>query len=90
MIGKLNAAFMGENRIHRIENGVIKLQDDVSISNLTAIGSLAKDKKCEWYKRIDRGQRVGDVIFKYYNKLDDCGFIRIMTELQNWVTGHDR
>ena len=89
VISKLNATFTGEHKIHRIENGEIKIQDDVDIADLTGIGTLAKNKKCEWFKRIDRGQRVGDAIFKDYSALEDCGFKRTMTKLRNWVTGYE-
>lgn len=89
VIGKLNTAFSGEKKVHFIENGEIKLSNDISKTNLKAIGTLAKDKKCGWYKRIDRGQRVGDVVFADYDSLDDCGFKRTMTKLQNWVTGYE-
>lgn len=89
VIGMLNAKFTGEHEIHRNKNGVIKLQDDVSINDLTAIGTLAKGKKCEWFKRIDRGQRVGDAVFEDYAKLKDCGFRRTISALQNWVTRHE-
>lgn len=89
VIRKLNTIYRGENKIYRIEDGAIKLQDDVSISNLTDIGTLAKNKNCGWYKRIDRGQRIGDVVFKDYAKLENCGFKHTITELQDWVTGYE-
>ena len=89
VIARLDEFFTGENKIHRVENGTIILQKDASISNLTAIGTLAKSNKCEWYKRIDRGQRVGDVVFEDYDKLEDCGFLHTMALLRNWVIGHE-
>ncbi len=88
--GKLDATFTEEKKVHRIDNGKIKLLDNISIDDLKAIGTIAKNKYCEWYKRIDRGQLVGNIIFEDYSKLKDCGFKRTISALQLWVTGHEK
>ena len=90
VITKINDAFYGDKPIYYIENNdEVKLHDDISIADLTKIGSIAKDKKCGWYKRIDLGQRVGELVFDDFEELSECGFKHTIKELQNWVTGNE-
>lgn len=90
VITKINDAFYGDKPIYYIENNdEVKLHDDISIADLTKIGSIAKDKKCGWYKRIDLGQRVGELVFDDFDELSECGFKHTIKELRNWVTGNE-
>ena len=45
------------------------------------IGALAKKKRVEWYKRIDLGELVGDVIFENWES------IKVNSKLKNTVNG---
>ena len=89
VIKKLNDTFTEGKKIYRIENSTIKLQDDASIKDLTAIGTIAKDKRCGWFKRIGSGQRVGYSVFEDFDGLEDCGFKHTINALKNWVIGHE-
>jgi len=54
------------------------------------IGSLAKEKKQSWYKRIDLGERFGDCIFENWDIIDDnSGLKRTVNEIITWVTKND-
>lgn len=86
---KLNDCFQQEDKPYHIDENYIRLLDTVTSDDLTAIGTLAKDKKCEWFKRIDRGQRVGEVIFADFSELKDCVFKRTMQALENWVSANE-
>lgn len=49
-----------------------------------AIASTVKNK--EWFKRIDHGEKLGDILFQYWDKMDDTKRTkRIFTELSEWV-----
>lgn len=63
VIVKLNECFQDREKPFYVNEEAIKLYDTITVNDRTAIGTLAKNKKCEWFKRIDRGQRVGDVVF---------------------------
>ena len=89
VLTKLNECFQHNDKPYFIAEGSIKLRDTITTNELTAIGTLAKGKKCEWFKRTDRGQRMGKVVFNDFDKLEDCGFKRTIQALQAWVTGHE-
>lgn len=48
-----------------------------------AIGKTAKDK--EWFKRIDRGEFLGSIVFKYFNQIKDKKLKEQLENLSNWV-----
>lgn len=89
VIAKLNGCFQDYEKLYFIDNGTIKLRNTLTTDDLTAIGTLAKSKKCEWFKRIDRGQRIGSIVLRDIDKLEDCGLKRTIFALHNWVTGYE-
>ena len=49
-----------------------------------AIGLVAWRK--EWFKRIDHGEMLGKIIFRYFDKMPDGQHLKNMfTELSNWI-----
>ena len=55
-----------------------------------AVGTIAKKKKVEWYKRIDLGELVGNVIFENWQLINSRSRLRkVVDELSNWVTEND-
>ncbi len=89
IISQLKERFKCEEKRPFIEvkDRKIVLKTGVTIDGSTAIGTLAKD--CAWYKRIDRGQCIGNIIFAVYDEIMDCGFKKTMTSLHEWVTSHE-
>lgn len=45
--------------------------------------SLIKDK--EWFKRIDHGEFLGDIIFKYFYQINDNKIINLLENLSSWI-----
>ncbi len=55
-----------------------------------SIGSIAKKKGVEWFKRIDHGEALGNVIFENLSKLDEnCKLKLVINEIINWITQND-
>lgn len=48
-----------------------------------AIGEVAKENK--WFKRIDHGEFLGSVIFKYFDQIKDKRLGKTLQELSNWI-----
>ena len=47
--------------------------------------ALAAGKK-EWFKRIDYGETLGKIIFKYVGAMaDELHIQKMFTELSNWI-----
>lgn len=47
-------------------------------------------KKSKWYKRIDKGEELGDVIFKNWDVLsEDCRLKKVLKSLSNWIDSND-
>ena len=42
------------------------------------------DKK-EWFKRIDHGEALGDVIFKYINQMEGKQLKGMLEGLSEWI-----
>ena len=54
------------------------------------IGTIAKAKKCEWFKRIDLGERIGIAIFRHWNSIDCKTQLKTtVNNIINWVMKHD-
>lgn len=78
-------------------NGIIcTIEDDIitlpTIDNKTqkTIGTVAKNKKSEWYKRIDLGDKLGEIVFKHWDKISDtCKLHNTVNELSMWVMNND-
>lgn len=68
------------------ENEVISAHETISTEDKRRIGTVAKDKKCGWYKRIDLGERLGYIIEgDRSNMSDECQFWKTMSELEKWI-----
>ena len=72
---------------------------EVSIDVLRRIGKVAKGKinkknnKIEgaWFKRIDRGQDVGNIVFSSKEQIEDMShFQKKIYSLLMWVTDNER
>lgn len=70
-------------------------EDTLLISALSAeqklqLGTIAKHKKSEWFKRIDLGEAIGTLIFANWEQIEDTTKLHITTEeIIRWVN-HDR
>lgn len=54
------------------------------------IGEIAKRKKVAWYKRIDLGELLGNVIFENWNSIGDESKLKsVVNALTKWVVGND-
>ena len=54
----------------------------------TILGEIAK--KNSWYKNIDQGEGVGQIIMKYYDPAGaTTDLVRVVTELKQWIYGND-
>ncbi len=69
--------------------------EEISISDMDdetkrKIGTVAKQKKSEWYKRIDLGEKLGDIVFECWDELDCNSMIKkTVNELSVWVMKND-
>lgn len=87
---RLDDQFDGSEKPFEIRKEAIYLSEGISTEQLRTIGTIAKNKKSEWFKRIDRGEHIGDIIFGQYESFSEQSeFKRIMTALQKWVIGND-
>lgn len=97
----LNNEFKGEEKEYRVENESIIICGNsdgyVSIDVLRRIGKVAKgssgnkkQKESGWFKRIDRGQDIGDIIFSSKNQIEDGScFKEVIKGILKWVTCHE-
>lgn len=54
------------------------------------IGTIAKKKRVEWYKRIDLGELVGDIIFENLELIgEDSKLKKVVDKLLEWVIKYD-
>lgn len=54
-----------------------------------SLGKIAKTKKVEWYKRIDLGESVGNVIFNAWDSIDEkCKLKQVIDSVIEWAK-HD-
>ena len=98
----LNNEFKEEKKEYIIKDNAVILcgdeQGNVNIEIMKRIGTVAKgryDKKNNkwegcWFKRIDRGQNVGKIIFSSPDqiKTGSC-FKNNMNSILKWVTAHE-
>ena len=55
-----------------------------------SIGTIAKKKKVEWFKRIDLGELVGNVLFNNWESIEqDSKLHMVVEELSAWVKKND-
>lgn len=73
----------------------INANEEISFSELEAeaqrkIGTVAKHNKSEWYKRIDLGEKLGDIVFEYWDSIDETSRLKTtVNELSMWVMKND-
>ena len=54
------------------------------------VGALAKKKDNEWYKNIDQGEKVGQIIMNHHDPAGDASDLaRVIRELKQWIYGND-
>ena len=97
----LNNEFRNEVKEYRVEDGAVVLcgnaKGEVSLDVLRRIGMVAKGKlnkknqvEGAWFKRIDRGQDVGDIVFSSKNQIvEGSCFKEVVRGIRKWVTGHE-
>lgn len=61
-------------------------QDSQELRN--AIGRAAKGK-ASWFKRIDRGERLGEVVCRYIEYIPKTDLAQKMAELRRWIDAND-
>lgn len=98
----LNNEFKDEAKEYRIQDEAIILSGnengEVSIDVLRRIGKVAKGKfnkkkkqvEGAWFKRIDRGQDVGDIVFSSKDQLEEGSYFKkIVNGILKWVIDHE-
>ena len=73
------------------ENDGYLVIDEMDISLKRSIGTIAKTKKVEWYKRIDLGEKLGNVIFSDFDSIDlNSKLYKVIKDIINWVICDDK
>lgn len=69
------------------ENGQVTVSEGISSEDKIKIGKIAKQKKSEWYKRIDLGEKLGYIVWGDRSKMDaECNLWKTLTELEQWIS----
>lgn len=50
-----------------------------------ALAGASSVKKKEWFKRIDHGQKLGQIIFKYFDQIDGKKLGQTLQGISDWV-----
>lgn len=62
----------------------------IDIETKRSIGTVAKHNKSEWYKRIELGEKLGDIVFEYWDSIDETSRLKTtVNELSMWVMKND-
>lgn len=93
----LDEQFLGHDKPYQLIDGDIHLIRPCLPEIKRELGSAAKKsnkdnkhKYHEWYKRIDRGEAVGDVLFSSYDEIPgNCTFKTTMEALKKWVISNE-
>ena len=98
----LNNEFSGEPKEYKVDNGAIVLcgndKGEVSKEFLRRIGKVAKGKFNKkkndyegcWFKRIDRGQEIGRILFSSKEQIyAGSTFRKIMSGMLKWVNSNE-
>lgn len=98
----LNNEFKDEAKEYRVDDGTVILcgndKGEVSIDVLRRIGKVAKGKinkkknqiEGAWFKRIDRGQDVGDIVFASNSQIEEGSYFNsIINGILKWVAAHE-
>jgi len=89
VISKLNAAFTEERFPFCVENEEICIKESISSEERVKIGTVAKNKKSEWYKNTSKGELIGERIFDEFDRMQECRLKSQFLALQNWVTHNE-
>ena len=89
VISKLNTAFTKKILPYGVKNEVIYIKEDISSEDRVKIGTVAKNKKSEWYKNTSKGELIGDIIFDEFDGMQECRLKSQFLALQNWVTDNE-
>lgn len=102
VVARLDNEFKDEAKQYRVDGESIILcgnqEGKVNVEVLQRIGTVAKGKLDKrkntytgcWFKRIDRGQEIGEIIFSSEDQIDEeCYFRTVLNTLRNWVVGHE-
>lgn len=74
---------------HSIQDDNIKLSNPLPVKQ-EVIGTIAKRKKVEWYKRIDLGEALGSVLFNNWSMINpDTKLSKTIKSLSAWVMKDD-
>lgn len=69
---------------YTFESKGISLKPTITQTELKEIGTIAKNNS--WFKRIDKGQVVGDIVFLDWENIKaEAGLKKTICELKNWV-----
>lgn len=60
-------------------------QEVDSIAKREALGVAAKEKTSQWFKRIDYGEFMGGVIFRYFDQMKNEALKKQLKNLSNWI-----
>jgi len=59
--------------------------DNVAIRQ--AIAKAASVKTKEWFKRIDHGEALGNIIFQYFNEIELTHLGIMLSDIEAWIDG---
>ena len=85
---KIVASFLGTEFPFTFndEGEQVTVNEDISFEDKKKIGTVAKHKKSEWYKRIDLGEKLGYIVFRERSNMSaECNFWKTITELEKWL-----
>lgn len=83
---KMSGAFP-DTKPYTIEGNSIKLNTPVTEETLVRIGKIAKSEA--WFKRIDFGQQIGEIIFDEYDEFVGKTFRCVIERLLQWVMSNE-
>lgn len=88
-IESVKVRLMSENIPFQIDDDRIQLSV-MNPKDQKKIGKIAKKKKVEWYKRIDLGELLGNVIFDNWEDIDkDTKLKKVIEKILKWVIDND-
>lgn len=90
---RLKNAVENANSIFQFCDEKVTLSDEIDSKTLLAIGKVAKGKWNQkkqtfeggWYKRIDLGQTVGNVVLQNGQMREGSYFITVINKIKEWV-----
>ena len=90
VITKLDSGFEQDSKPYFKDGEKIRLFEIISADERRHIGTIAKKDKCGWFKRIDLGEKVGEILFSKYDEINDTAGLKVTIEqLKRWVMGDE-